>query len=66
MRPVISAKDIEELLKKGGDLRSLPADALYTPSAQDVLRDAKSTLPRPAPKSAAPYAETCVLRRLQP
>ena len=57
MRPVISAKDIEELLKKGGDLRSLPADALYTPSALDVLRETKSTLPRPAAKSAPSPAD---------
>jgi L-fuculose-phosphate aldolase len=39
MKPVITAREIDELLRKGGDLRTLPADALYTPSALDVLRD---------------------------
>ena len=39
MRTVISARDIEELLSKGGDVKSLPADALLTPSARDMLRD---------------------------
>ena len=46
MKTVISAKDIEELLLQGGDLNSLPADAVYTPSARDLLRDASSKLPR--------------------
>src|SRR5271165_1258494 len=39
MKTVISARDIEDLLSKGGDLRSLPADAIITPSARDLLRD---------------------------
>ena len=39
MKTVISAKDIEELLARGGDPKSLPADAILTPSAKDVLRD---------------------------
>ncbi len=39
MRAVISAKDIEDLLAKGGDVKSLPTDALLTPSAKDLLRD---------------------------
>ncbi|MBI3852924.1 MAG: class II aldolase/adducin family protein [Verrucomicrobia bacterium] len=39
MNTVISARDIEDLLAKGGDLKSLPADAIYTPSAKDLLRD---------------------------
>ena len=39
MKPVISAKDIEELVAKGGDVQSLPTDALLTPSAKDLLRD---------------------------
>jgi L-fuculose-phosphate aldolase len=45
MKTVISAKDVEELLRKGGDLRSLPEDAIYTPSARDLLREARSPLP---------------------
>ncbi len=39
MKPVISTREIEELLRHGGDVRSLPADALLTPSARDLLRD---------------------------
>ncbi|MDB6023441.1 MAG: aldolase, partial [Pedosphaera sp.] len=39
MRTVISARDIEELLRNGGDVKSLPADALITPSARDMMRD---------------------------
>ena len=42
MKTVISAKDIEELLRSGGDLKSLPSDAIYTPSARDLLRDRES------------------------
>jgi L-fuculose-phosphate aldolase len=39
MRPVITAREVEELLRNGGDPRSLPADAVYTPSALDLIRD---------------------------
>src|SRR2546426_3889117 len=39
MNTIISARDIEDLLAQGGDLKSLPADAIYTPSAKDLLRD---------------------------
>jgi L-fuculose-phosphate aldolase len=42
MKAVVSAKDIEELLRNGGDPKSLPADALFTPSARDLLRDLES------------------------
>jgi len=37
MSTVISAKDIENILAKGGDVKSLPADAILTPSAKDLL-----------------------------
>jgi L-fuculose-phosphate aldolase len=47
MRPVITAKQIEELLKSGGDVRTLPADAIYTPLAVDLLRDAERQAARP-------------------
>ena len=54
MKTVISAKDIEELIRKGGDPKSLPGDALLTPSARDLLRDLEghpspSKSPAPAP-----------------
>ena len=39
MKTVISAKDIEDLLARGGDAKSLPGDAILTPSAKDLLRD---------------------------
>ena len=45
MKTVISAKDIEDLLSKGGDIRSLPADAIITPSARDLLRDLENRGP---------------------
>jgi len=43
MKQVISVRDLEEMLRAGKDLRSLPADALLTPSAKDFLRDLDST-----------------------
>ncbi|MDA1272723.1 MAG: class II aldolase/adducin family protein [Verrucomicrobia bacterium] len=43
MRTVISAKDIEEMLRNGGDVRGLPADAVFTPSARDLLRELEGT-----------------------
>jgi L-fuculose-phosphate aldolase len=39
MKPVISLKDLEEMVRAGKDPASLPADALLTPSARDFLRD---------------------------
>src|SRR5262245_43127499 len=39
MKKVVSAKDIEELMRKGGSANSLPADAILTPSARDLLND---------------------------
>ncbi|HUR46257.1 MAG TPA: class II aldolase/adducin family protein, partial [Candidatus Saccharimonadales bacterium] len=39
MKTVISAKDIEELLRNGGSVGSLPGEAIYTPSARDLLRE---------------------------
>ena len=39
MKQIISVKDLEEMARTGQDLRSLPGDALLTPSARDFLRD---------------------------
>ena len=39
MKAIISAREIEDLLRNGGDVKSLPADAIFTPSARDVLRE---------------------------
>jgi L-fuculose-phosphate aldolase len=39
MSTVITARDIEELVQKGGSVSSLPSDAIITPSARDMIRD---------------------------
>jgi L-fuculose-phosphate aldolase len=39
MKAIISAKEVQELLRNGGDVNSLPADAILTPSARDLLRE---------------------------
>ena len=39
MKRVIAAREVEELLRSGADLAAaIPADALLTPSARDLLR----------------------------
>ncbi len=53
MKAVISAKDIEDLLRDGGDLKSLPTDAIFTPSARDLLRDLDGRRTNQAPKHVA-------------
>src|SRR5260370_41734978 len=39
MKQVISVKDLEEMVRSGKDVRTLPEGALLTPSARDFLRD---------------------------
>jgi len=39
MKSIISLRDLEEMVRSGKDVRSLPNDALLTPSARDFLRD---------------------------
>jgi L-fuculose-phosphate aldolase len=39
MRQLISVKDLEEMVRNGRDVKSLPESALLTPSARDYLRD---------------------------
>jgi L-fuculose-phosphate aldolase len=58
MRTIISAKEVEELLRNGGDVKSLPGDAILTPSARDLLREiehngSRSDLLKPAGASSA-------------
>lgn len=53
MKRLITAKDVEAHLASGGSPDGLPADALYTPSAQDALREARKTAPRASKPSAA-------------
>src|ERR1019366_3450146 len=43
MKQVISLRDLEEMLRNGKDVRSLPADALLTPSARDLLRELETS-----------------------
>ena len=43
MKQVISLRDLEEMLRNGNDVRSLPADALLTPSARDFLRELETS-----------------------
>jgi L-fuculose-phosphate aldolase len=42
MKQIISVRDLEDLVKSGKDLNSLPNDALLTPSARDFLREHES------------------------
>ncbi len=39
MKKVISAKDVEEAIRKGADLNALTAGAILTPSAKDIIRE---------------------------
>ena len=39
MKQVISVKDLQEMLRAGQDIKTLPADALLTPSARDLVRE---------------------------
>jgi len=39
MKPVITAREVDALLQSGGDPKSLPSDAVYTPSALDLIRE---------------------------
>src|SRR5579872_2927581 len=48
MKQIISVRDLEELVRNGKGLMSLPDDALLTPSARDFLREHESTAsPKP-------------------
>src|SRR6266568_1651085 len=51
MKQVISVRDLEEMLRAGKDVRSLPEEALLTPSARDFLREHDgATSPRSSAK----------------
>lgn len=43
MKQVISVKDLEEMVRSGKGVQSLPDGALLTPSARDFLRDLEGT-----------------------
>jgi L-fuculose-phosphate aldolase len=56
MKHIISVRDLEDLLRRGGDVNSLPADAILTPSARDLLRDLDMNPPRAGGPVSAPAA----------
>jgi len=39
MKQVISIRDLEEIVRQGGDVKAIPADAILTPAARDFLND---------------------------
>ena len=53
MPAVITARDVEDLIAQGGDPKSLPSDAILTPSAKDVLREIANRRPSPSAKASA-------------
>ena len=58
MSQVITAKDIEDLMRKGGDVKSLPGDAIFTPSARDLLREMEGYKTSPATNNGSVSAPT--------
>jgi L-fuculose-phosphate aldolase len=54
MKQIISVRDLEELVRSGKDLSSLPGDALLTPSARDFLREHPSAGSPGSGSKAAP------------
>lgn len=53
MKTVISLRDLEEILRNGGNVQTLPQDAILTPSARDFLRDLEFQRPGSAPQTQA-------------
>jgi L-fuculose-phosphate aldolase len=53
MSTVLTAKDIEDIIAKGGDPVAAAKDAMLTPSAKDVLRDLAAKTARPGATSAS-------------
>jgi L-fuculose-phosphate aldolase len=39
MKQIISARDVEDMIRQGQDLNQIPDDVLLTPSARDLIRD---------------------------
>lgn len=58
MPAVITAKEVEDIIAKGGDPKSLPADAILTPSAKDAVRDYNHARRGPASESSPTSAPT--------
>jgi L-fuculose-phosphate aldolase len=56
MKQVISLRDLEEMVRNRKDPRSLPENAILTPSARDFLRDYTDVPPSKQPPPATPAA----------
>jgi L-fuculose-phosphate aldolase len=54
MKTVLTARDVEDIIARGGDPEAAAADAVVTPSARDLLREFAGR--RPSPASAATSA----------
>lgn len=60
MKRLISLRDVEDTIRQGGDLNALAKDAILTPSARDLFRDALENprkFPAASPKAPAPAAK---------
>ena len=68
MSNVVSLRDLEEMIRKGEDARTLPADAILTPSARDFLRELETAGGRKSGAGASPAATSASskLARLAP
>ena len=66
MSTVITAKEVEDVIAKGGDPKSLPADAILTPSAKDAIRDHENSRRGPAIASTALPAPAKPLKSKSP
>lgn len=53
MKKLFTAKDVESLLRSGQGPEAIPAGALLTPSAQDILK-AKGRSYRPSSATSTP------------
>lgn len=54
MSNVLTAKDIEAIIAKGGDINAAAKDAVLTPSARDVIRDHANAQRRGSSSSGSP------------
>ncbi len=43
MKKIISVRDVREMVRNGQDMKNLPADAIVTPSARDLLFELESS-----------------------
>jgi L-fuculose-phosphate aldolase len=53
MRQVISAREIQEMIREGKSLKNLPADAIVTPSARELIQDWEMNGSRNSPTPTA-------------